>query len=361
MIDEPAKQDWEDGVLPNIDQPYNPDVISAKVNMLQHLAIKIRTKRERNGYLKLNQPKLCFSLNPETGLPDGFKLHEHKHSNRLIEEFMLLANMAVARKIYSSFPTLSVLRRHPPPKAAMLQQTIATMAALGIDIAVGSAGEMGASIAKMDYSPIKSAVVSCLFSKPMELAQYFCTGMFNEDRYHHYALNVPFYTHFTSPIRRYPDILVHRLLDHAVRGTKPTWDQSLTQHQCNLCNDKRLAAKRIGEASAELFLGLFVAESGPISQVGSVVNVLDHALDVLLVELGITKRVYLDRLEVRSFNTRRINTVNYIDIVWNDGKKQTLTIFSRVDITLKKAEKPFEFLAIIEKPNQTSDQPITID
>ena len=58
-----------------------------------------------------------------------------------------------------------------------------------------------------------------------------------------------------------------RLLDHAVRGTTPSWDSASTQMQCNLCNDKRLAAKRAGEQSAELFLGLFVAECGPISQV----------------------------------------------------------------------------------------------
>ena len=65
----------------------------------------------------------------------------------------------------------------------------------------------------------------------------------------------------------YIETLYFRLLDHAVRGTTPNWDSSATQMQCNLCNDKRLAAKRAGEQSAELFLGLFVAECGPILQV----------------------------------------------------------------------------------------------
>ena len=53
--------------------------------------------------------------------------------------------------------------------------------------------------------------------------RYFCTGMYEQHDYHHYALNVPLYTHFTSPIRRYPDILVHRLLDMAVRERRPEW------------------------------------------------------------------------------------------------------------------------------------------
>ena len=58
------------------------------------------------------QPKLSFTLNPDTGLPDGFRLHEHRASNKMIEEFMLLANMAVARRIYTAFPEAAVLRRH---------------------------------------------------------------------------------------------------------------------------------------------------------------------------------------------------------------------------------------------------------
>lgn len=57
------------------------------------------------------------------------------------------------------------------------------------------------------------AVLVQLLSKPMNLALYFCTGSIEDvEAYRHYALNVPLYTHFTSPIRRYPDVIVHRLL-----------------------------------------------------------------------------------------------------------------------------------------------------
>lgn len=362
MIDEPDKVDFEEGTLPAIDSPYTVTDISTKVNLLQMLSVKIRKRREDAGYLKLNQPKLSFSLNPDTGLPDGFRLHQHKHSNKLIEEFMLLANMAVARKIYTSFPTLSVLRRHPQPKSTVLENTLKMILALGVPIDSTSAGSIGQSIAAQADCPIKDAVLSCMLSKPMELAQYFCTGMFNEPDFHHYALNVPFYTHFTSPIRRYPDILVHRLLDCAVRGAEPEWDGWVVQNQCILCNDKRLAAKRIGEDSALLFLSLFIAESGPIQQVGSVVMVLEHAIDVLLVHLGITRRVYLDKMDVASFNVRRVNSVNYIDIVWKEGKrKQTLTIFSKVDVNLIKSEKPFDFMAIILPPGEVKQEVIDIE
>jgi len=363
MIDDPDRTEWEAGILPGIEEPYSPAVISEKVNILQRLALKFREKREEKGFLKIDQPKLCFILNPESGLPDGFKLHEHRHSNRLIEEFMLLANMAVARKIYATFPQLSVLRKHSPPKSTVLQQSIATMRTLGVDIASGTAAEMGQTLVRLKQSPLKSAVVNCLLSKSMELAQYFCSsGKVLESDFHHYGLNVPCYTHFTSPIRRYPDILVHRLLDHAVRGTTPQWIGEMVQRLCNHCNDKRLAAKRVSESSAVLFLGLFIQQSGSINQVGAVMNVLDHAVDVIIVELGIVRRVYMDRLDIKSFKTRRINGINYLDLVWNGGKKQTLTTFSRVELTLKPGDKSFDFLTIIDMPGREAEEEVvTID
>ena len=69
-----------------------------KYMQMDHKQSRIRgvfsVGREEQGALRLDQPKLCFTLNPDTGLPDGFKLHEHRDSNKMIEEFMLLANMA---------------------------------------------------------------------------------------------------------------------------------------------------------------------------------------------------------------------------------------------------------------------------
>src|SRR5689334_10209141 len=65
-------------------------------------------------------------------------------------------------------------------------------------------------------SPNVFLVVQLLATKPMQLAKYFCTGDLPVEQWHHYALNVSNYTHFTSPIRRYPDIIVHRLLEGAI-------------------------------------------------------------------------------------------------------------------------------------------------
>jgi len=356
MIDHPGV---EVDTLPDIAAPYTVKDISSKVNMLQMLAVQLRAKREEAGALRLDQPKLCFSLNQETGLPDGYRLHQHRQSNRLIEEFMLLANMAVAHKIYTTYTDIAVLRRHPPPKADMLDKVVDQLGSLGVDINSSTASTLAESIARLRDSEgteeekrAKLACVTSLCSKPMELARYFCTGLYQPEDFHHFALNVPLYTHFTSPIRRYPDILVHRLLDAAITMRRPGWDPVQVQQATEHCNDKRLAAKRVSEASAELFLGLFIAECGPLSQPGAVVQVMDHSLDVLILEMGVVKRVYIDRLGVSKHCFRRALGVSYMDLWWEDGAMLTLTLLSQVGLVLSKGDRDFEFTAVIEKPEK---------
>lgn len=359
MIDNPG-EDLDN--LPDIAAPYTARVISDKVNMLQMLALQLRSKREQAGALRLDQPKLCFSLNHETGLPDGFRLHQHRHSNRLIEEFMLLANMAVAHKIYTTYTDIAVLRRHPPPKADMLDKVVDQLGMLGVEINSSTASSLAESISKIKDSEgteeekrAKLACVTSLCSKPMELARYFCTGLYQPEDFHHFALNVPLYTHFTSPIRRYPDILVHRLLDAAITMRRPNWDAVEVQQATEHCNDKRLSAKRVSEASAELFLGLFIAECGPLSQAGAVVQVMDHSVDVLVLGMGVVKRVYVDRLGVSKHLFRRTVGVSYMDLWWEDGSMITLTLLSQVGLVLTKGDRDFEFLALIEKPEKGSE------
>ena len=196
--------------------------------------------------------------------------------------------------------------------------------------------------------------MTSLLSKPMELARYFCTGMYEPHDYHHYALNVPLYTHFTSPIRRYPDILVHRLLDAAVIRKSPGWSPVSVEQLSQHCNDKRLAAKKVGEASAELFLAVFIAECGPLTQPAVVTGIMDHSVDVLVLQLGVVKRVYADRCGVSRHGYRRSAGISYLDLYWEDGTKLTLSIMSKVEVVLTKGDRVFDFIAVIEKPDNSA-------
>jgi protein SSD1 len=158
--------------------------------------------------------------------------------------------------------------------------------------------------------------------KAMHRAKYFCAGMLDIAKYQHYALNAPLYTHFTSPIRRYADILVHRQLDSVlspIEGEiKFSMDRDsvakVAQH-CNMCvpsttkaeitnqsNSKKDMSKLAQEQSAHLYLCLLIADLtqryGPVVRQASVVGVLDAAFDVVVPEFVIEKRVHIDQIPI---------------------------------------------------------------
>ncbi|CAK9061897.1 unnamed protein product, partial [Durusdinium trenchii] len=134
-------------------------------------------------------------------------------------ELMLLANQAVATKILESFPMFGVLRRHPPPKDEQLKILQQLLAKNGLHhFAFGSNKELSDSLQKAvkPEDPFFNTLVRIMTTRCMNQAVYFCTGEVQPALYAHYGLAMERYTHFTSPIRRYADVLVHRLLAAAL-------------------------------------------------------------------------------------------------------------------------------------------------
>ena len=154
-----------------------------------------------------------YQLNADSKIPISFSIYQQKESNRLVEEYMLLANMQVARKLCSTDRIFDkvVLRRHPAPNSTALQNTLKIIQSVGIEIEGKSSSEIAKAIRTINNESTQKLLIH-LLAKSMQLAVYCCASCVPDNNYSHYALNVDFYTHFTSPIRRYPDILVHRLL-----------------------------------------------------------------------------------------------------------------------------------------------------
>lgn len=293
MIDKPNRQ-WNLNDLPPISDGATVEQISIQVNQLHKFAVRLRRNRFENGALRLDQVKLRFDLDQETGLPNGYHTHQQRDANKLIEEFMLLANMAVARHIYTAYPEKALLRRHPKPHQKQLEDLIELCKSLGIRFNATSSKTIHESLAQFPLSSPEREVLVNLTMRPMKNAEYFCTGSVSEDEYGHFALSAPLYTHFTSPIRRYADLEVHRLLAASLGIDGPVNEapeaiDSIAEH----CNDRKLAAKRASELSDEMFFGIFVRESGPLEEDGIVLNVMDQSFDVLIPTLGLVKRAYL--------------------------------------------------------------------
>ncbi|PIO56815.1 hypothetical protein TELCIR_21784, partial [Teladorsagia circumcincta] len=115
---------------------------------LHMLARRLRSTRVKNGALRIEQPKLVFSLNAETKLPHAVKAEEPQDSHKLVKEFMLLANIAVATKIEAHFPKTAFLRRHSPPKQKVLREVLEVCEKIGFPLDAASSARLASSLSK---------------------------------------------------------------------------------------------------------------------------------------------------------------------------------------------------------------------
>ena len=149
-----------------------------------------------------------------------------------------------------------------------------------------------------------------------------------------------------------------RLLDAALKRIELDWDPIKVEEVAQHCNDRKLAAKAVSDKSAEMFLSLFVRQSGPILVEGVVIQVMDHSMDCVLSNMGITKRVYVNRNdEIASFEYLKHEGSLTLLLKWKeDGTMdQKLQVFSTVQLSLEAHEKShFEFNARLLKPNSMS-------
>uniref|UniRef100_A0A8C8DRP4 DIS3-like exonuclease 2 n=1 Tax=Oryzias sinensis TaxID=183150 RepID=A0A8C8DRP4_9TELE len=345
-----------------LDNPEHPiDEIHEAVLRLHSIAQNLRRQRISTGTLKLDQVKLSFNINKESMMPNSCSVYEYKDSNRLVEEFMLLANIATAHHIHRKFPDLALLRRHPPPKTKMMEELKEMCSQLGIDIDLSSPGALQESLnnltGKDEYSAARKAVLTHLCSRPMQMALYFCSGVLkNEQLFKHYALNIPLYTHFTSPIRRYADIIVHRLLASSLSMCLKNGPKAM-EKQALHCNNKKMLAKRVWELSSELFFGLLVRESGPLDSAAMVMRVLDQSFDVLVIKYGVQKRVYCKATKsLQSFRYHQVGKKSELTLVWlpenQDGPpfEQVISIFSLVEVQLTSEGSPLKYTALLKRP-----------
>ena len=120
-----------------LDHP-SSDEINKSVNRLNRIARIFRQRRIDAGALTLASPEVKFTLDQESSNPTDVGMYQLRESNALVEEFMLLANITVAKKILKHFPTLSVLRRHQPPSKDQFSSFVSAAAAVGVDIDITS-------------------------------------------------------------------------------------------------------------------------------------------------------------------------------------------------------------------------------
>lgn len=217
---EKADKNWKEleADFPEIHNGFTVSDVANVIVKLQKIAIILRERRKENGTLKIDQPKIAFKFDRDDQrmeAPVDFFKYCTKDSNRLIEEFMLLANISIAKFIFEKFPEISLLRSHDPPNAGGMKKLVKTLQKHNISIDTSSSAALSASMERLIGSTAATAgmnaALNLLVSKTMTRARYLCSDVAEDgESFWHYALSIPMYTHFTSPIRRYADVLVHR-------------------------------------------------------------------------------------------------------------------------------------------------------
>jgi DIS3-like exonuclease 2 len=264
-----------------------------------------RAMRFDTGAISLNDIKLVFTLD-QKGNPTRFGSYQIKDSNRLVEEYMLLANFLVAQKLLQAHGPLAFIRHHPAPVERAMGLALERLKEHSLEIDASATKRLSDSLDRVrrEHGDTVFAIVQAMLIKPMKPAEYMVAGNgASPEVWRHYALNIPYYTHFTSPIRRYADVVVHRLLQESVTSDPLTSDNvsvrlleftSIAQN----CNDKKMAAKAAEKECDEVFLCAYIKHLGSVDVTGVVMSSGQQSFTVYIMELGVERRLFLKDLHI---------------------------------------------------------------
>ncbi|MCJ8748038.1 hypothetical protein PDJAM_G00160330 [Pangasius djambal] len=280
-----------------IDDSSMNDDVTKSLRGLNRLAKILKGRRIEKGALTLSSPEVRFHMDSETHDPIDLQTKELKDTNSMVEEFMLLANISVAQKIYEEFSECALLRKHPAPPPSNYDILIKAGKSKNLVIRTDSAKALADSLneATLENFPYFNTLLRILATRCMMQAVYFCSGM--DSDFHHYGLASPIYTHFTSPIRRYSDIIVHRLLAVAIHADS-TYPDLMDKHKqsalCNNLNYRHKMAQYAQRASVAFHTQLFFKNKGILNEEGFILFVRKNAIIILIPKFGLEGTVFFE-------------------------------------------------------------------
>lgn len=313
---------------------------------LLQLSIKLKQKRLDSGALNLASPEVKVHMDSETADPGEVEIKKLLATNSLVEEFMLLANISVARKIFDAFPQTAMLRRHAAPPSTNFE-TLNEMLQKrkNMHISLESSKALADSLdrcvdPKDEYF---NTLVRIMSTRCMMAAQYFYSGAYSYADFKHYGLAVDIYTHFTSPIRRYCDVVAHRQLAGAI-GYEPLSLEHRDKHKmdmiCKNINRKHRNAQFAGRASIEYYVGQVMRNNESI-ETGYVIKVFNNGVVVLVPKFGVEGLIRVENL------TDDVEGAVFDEVEFKltfkpkgAAKTRDVYVFQKVDVQVKSVLDP---------------------
>ncbi|MBO6879292.1 ribonuclease R [Winogradskyella sp.] len=255
-----------------------PEIAEA-VLVLDRLAKKMRSQRMRSGAISFDKVEVKFNLDEEAN-PTGVFFKTSKEANKLIEEFMLLANKKVAEFIGKQNPKKTfVYRVHDEPDEAKLAQLQTVVSRFGHKLTFKDRNSIASSLNKLLTDVVgkkEQNLVDTLTIRTMSKAEYTTQNI------GHYGLAFDYYSHFTSPIRRYPDVMAHRLLQHYLDGGKSA-NEEIYEEKCRHSSNMEYLATKAERDSIKYMQIRFMQDHQDEEFLGVISGVTDWGIYVEII------------------------------------------------------------------------------